>query len=624
MTPNNGPLVWLAYVSYPVTTAAYLERALRKECRVMTCGPKIGPEIIQAWHLQNMKLPVRDQDLPLPFAPDMEEVVSELRGRIPDPDLYLWVESVPGHLPTHLDAVKCPKACYLIDTHLNLDWHLQWAAQFDYVFLAQREYVAEFLKRGCRNVQWLPLGCDPEVHAGGGAEKRYDIGFAGSIFANTRRAELLQRLANKRFQLKAERCFWDEMARLFSQSRMVFNNAIRNDLNMRTFEAMSTGTLLFTDLALNSGQAELFVDGEDLAIYQDDRLIETARHYLIYEEKREQIARRGQLMVHQAHTYLHRCRELIQVCLRGQPGTPTAPEWRERSLAGVGPVERRRVLPPPSIPTGRSFIIPVLDASPKGKAEFEALLSDLQEIAGEVIVVFNSPEAAALFKSHPRIDIACSLNVNSGVPRAWNIGVHLSTQPTLFILNADLRVGRSAVEALERGLWTLPSAAVVGPQGGFIEVYAYEDIYYFDKGDAKTSICVDAVSGFFFAAKRELFARRILQFEDAFTPCCTEEWDLGLQVRQAGYRSYVIPTTDYHHKWGVSGHPERVIRYWKDSQAEWRHILARNRIIFWRKWLAASGQFSLPPWEANGPEAKRPVGPALLQSRVQAPSSGGS
>src|SRR5262249_39145054 len=124
MAPTQGPVVWLAYVSYPVTTAAYLERALRRECRVVTCGPKIGPQLIQAWHLQNMKLPVLDHDLPLPGDPDMRQVLEAAQGKFPAPDLFLWVESVPGYLPTHFEALRCPKACYLIDTHLNLDWHL--------------------------------------------------------------------------------------------------------------------------------------------------------------------------------------------------------------------------------------------------------------------------------------------------------------------------------------------------------------------------------------------------------------------------------------------------------------------------------------------------------------------
>ena len=41
----------------------------------------------------------------------------------------------------------------------------------------------------------------------------------------------------------------------------MFNNAIKNDLNMRLFEVMSTGTFLLTDNAANSGQDEMFRGG---------------------------------------------------------------------------------------------------------------------------------------------------------------------------------------------------------------------------------------------------------------------------------------------------------------------------------------------------------------------------
>jgi hypothetical protein len=247
----------------------------------------------------------------------------------------------------------------------------------------------------------------------------------------------------------------------------------------------------------------------------------------------------------------------------------------------------------------------------------EDLLADLAAMEGEVVVVFNSSEAAAALKDHPRIDISASLNVNAGVPRAWNVGVHLATQPTLFFLNADLRVSRSSVEGLEQALWELPAAAAVGPEGSFFGFYTYEDILWFHKGNQPSAPqLVDAVSGFFFAVKRELFARRILQFEDHYTPCFTEEWDLGIQIRQSGYRCYVVPVSGYSHDWGVSVQHERVISYLKNKQGITGEILARNRIRFWRKWLGISGELALPEWEPNRPESPPPARELLLQSRI--------
>ena len=616
MENSNPPVIWLAYVSYPVTTAAYYERALRRTCRVVTMGPRISPEIMKDWKLESMRVPVTDHDLPLEVVPDMREVSAMARERFPEPDLYIWIESVHGYFPKNLESIRCPKACILIDSHLSLDWHLEWAQNFDHVFLAQREYLDEFRTNGCKNVHWLPLGCDTEIHSKKSPRKIYDVGFVGSIFEKTRRTELLTRIAKKRYHMYTERCFWTEMAQVISESRIGFNNAIRNDLNMRVFEVLSIGTFLLTDRPTNCGQDELFTPGQDLGIYEDSNLPDRVRHHLIHEEHREHIARRGQELAHNAHTYAHRAAEVLQICLHGKKDTPTAGEWRERSLVGMESTGKWHPIKP-SRPEGRSFIIPVIDGSEKGRREFGSLLDDLKSIDGEVIVIFNSPEAAQAFRDHPRIDISASLNINCGVSRAWNIGVHLASQPTLFILNADLRIRVAGVEALERGLWELPAAAIVGPEGSFFGVHSYEDIIWFNRNNQpSTPLPVDAVSGFFFAAKRDLFLRRVLQFEDQFTPCFTEEWDLGLQAKQAGYSCYVIPIKDYKHEWGISAQPNRVIQYLKGQKAGAQEILSRNRIHFWKKWLALGGELNLPSSEPNGPATPPPGPSALLQSKI--------
>ena len=44
--------------------------------------------------------------------------------RIPDgfnPDYFIWVESGLGKAPTGLDKLSCPKAAYLIDTHIHFE-----------------------------------------------------------------------------------------------------------------------------------------------------------------------------------------------------------------------------------------------------------------------------------------------------------------------------------------------------------------------------------------------------------------------------------------------------------------------------------------------------------------------
>lgn len=580
---NTTHNIWLAYVPYPVTTAVYLERTLRKNCRVITIGPTFPSELIETWQLQNLKRPFVTPDIETEFVPDMQALIADAA---PDqrPDLYLWVESVGGYFPENIDAVGCPTACWLIDTHLNLPWHLQWAERFDFVFLAQQEYLQRFRDKGM-SAHWLPLGCDPEIHApAANLPKKYDLSFVGSLSHNPRRHQLLQRLDEK-LGIHSERCWWDDMARVISQSRITFNNAVKNDLNMRVFEALSIGTLLVTDQALNSGQEILFKNGEDLAVYRhDEELVDVVRFYLNNPALQDDIGQRGRKLVHNAHTYAHRAADLLAVTLHGKPTTFNAEELREQSLRGLVPAfcEHRQAYL--SIGTAsRSFVIPVLDYSPASEYSIVTLLADLEQVEGEVIVIFNNEQVADELKRHPRITRYAIMKDNIGVARAWNVGMQMAATPVVFILNADLHLLPESVDVLEKALLSLEKAACVGPQGSFVDIPLTRDHLYFDKGSIDQPIAVDAVSGFYFAVKLEHFNDKLLSFENAYTPCYFEEWDLGLQIKLSGLACYVVPTTAYDHHWSGSIRALREISSFGRSETA-GEILQRNRCLFMNKW----------------------------------------
>ncbi|MFQ5559019.1 MAG: glycosyltransferase [Nitrospinota bacterium] len=303
--------VLLAYVSYPVTTARYFEKSLRKIGSVVTVGPEIGEDIIKAWNLENMKEPVKPQDISC----GNDVTIPQILTSLPEgwsPELFLWIESVYGYFPGEINRLGCPTACYLIDSHINLSWHLKWALNFDYVFVAQREYIPAFKKAGCSNVDWLPLACDAEIHGKIECEKIYDIGFVGSITANhTRRKNLLECLSRKGFQVHIERSFLKEMTKTFSSSKIVFNNAIKNDLNMRVFEALASGSFLLTDRAAGSGLEEMFTNRKHLVIFEDNDIEKEAEYYLKNESEREEIAAAGMEEVLSKHTYDHRALEML-------------------------------------------------------------------------------------------------------------------------------------------------------------------------------------------------------------------------------------------------------------------------------------------------------------------------
>ncbi len=300
--------VWMDYAYYPATTAHYLRRAFEKNHNLVTSGASMPPEVLKIWNLENMKAPILSQDIPRSAARDAQSIMARMpKGFIPD--FFLWVESGLDGPPTGLEMLAIPKVAYFIDTHLHLESHINVASQFDIVFLAQREYIPAFKERGIASVYWLPLGCDPEIHGKRETAKLYDIGFAGSITQNhQRRAALLEKL-QRRFNVKIERVFLEEMAQLYSASKIVFNNAIRNDLNMRVFEALCAGSLLLTDDA--EGLTDFFEDRRHLVVYKDANIEELAAYYLSHDDEREAVAKAGRDAVLESHTYAHRSEQII-------------------------------------------------------------------------------------------------------------------------------------------------------------------------------------------------------------------------------------------------------------------------------------------------------------------------
>ena len=339
--------ILLSYCANPVTTGVYLERALRKRHEVLTWGPTIDDRVIQLWNLEAVAAQRRLTDLGY----GSPNVCDALRRQAPDwkPDLFLWIESGVQYPVEGLADLACPKACYLIDTHIDkgsdhrVEAHLEWARPFDYVFLAQRTYLQRFLDSGL-NAYWLPLAADPEIHQDQRIERVHSVGFVGSL-NQERRVALLERLQTTH-TTHIERCFLQDMARVFSSSKIVFNNALNNDLNMRVFEAMACGALLLTDPAPGSGLEHFFKDGEHLAIYREDsEILELADRWLANPGEREALSKAGQAEVLAHHTYDHRVvlmeTILFQQASGDEPGGQTSREESRGTTAAEEAVDEQ-------------------------------------------------------------------------------------------------------------------------------------------------------------------------------------------------------------------------------------------------------------------------------------------
>ncbi|MEW6188001.1 MAG: methyltransferase domain-containing protein [Thermodesulfobacteriota bacterium] len=239
----------------------------------------------------------------------------------------------------------------------------------------------------------------------------------------------------------------------------------------------------------------------------------------------------------------------------------------------------------------------MLDFSPHSPFNIRTLLEDLKDVPGEVICIFNSHEVFEALADHPRIDKFSYNNLNAGVSRSWNLGLNMAEGQTVFVMNADIHIGRPAVEQMDYYLTTLDQAAMVGPQGGVVDYRELRDIIYYDKGKIESPIKCYSISGFLFAVHRERFQSHGLAFDVRYSPCFFEEWDMGLQIMQAGLACYVVPVIDYDHHWGVSANrgEQKVVYFGRELNRD--QILLENREKFKRKWhpLLEKAQHSEQP-----------------------------
>ena len=145
-----------------------------------------------------------------------------------------------------------------------------------------------------------------------GGTELYDVAFVGN-HAMGPRDELLDLLKRRFSRTFIGRAYFEEMAKIYSASHIVFNRSVRNDVNMRVFEALSCGSMLLTNDLSANGQAELFRDGGHLATYRSpEEFLDKAEFYLNHDHARESIAARGREEATTKHTYEHRIKRILE------------------------------------------------------------------------------------------------------------------------------------------------------------------------------------------------------------------------------------------------------------------------------------------------------------------------
>lgn len=242
-------------------------------------------------------------------------------------DLNLWVDwgedGLMGLLP--YKPIECPKpmAYWASDTHIqtatddSYPYRLEMAKKANLVFCAQKRGVEWMKKDGIENPIWLPHAFEPQAYPKGEIyTKKYDVCFVGHVNSRNRE-DALARLFSEFPNFYYGQQLFDGAAQKFAESRIVFNIAMTDDLNMRVFETLGTGSFLLTNWIPTI--EEFFQDGKHLVLYRSlDEMIDKAKYYLKHEDEREKIAQAGYEEVMARHTIQNRVNVILDEFLKSR------------------------------------------------------------------------------------------------------------------------------------------------------------------------------------------------------------------------------------------------------------------------------------------------------------------
>ncbi|NOY77249.1 MAG: glycosyltransferase [Calditrichaeota bacterium] len=481
-----------------------------------------------------------------------------------DFDLYLFVDDGLRYpIPFQLR----PNAWWVIDTHLQYDYDREKAKLFDYVFAAQKDGAQRLLQDGIRNVFWLPLAADPQIHKKLPARKEYTVSFVGH-FAEGPRNHLLKVIQANFNSVFIGQKFFKEMAQIYSKSKIVFNRSLKNDINMRVFEAMATGSLLVTNDLSDNGLTELATPDEHLVTYTDEKeLLEKLHYYLEHPAEREKIARNGRNWALRKHTYRHRMAALLET---------------------VFTQEKQRQ--PEEVKSLTSIVLLTYNGLEYTQKCIESIRKHTH-VPYELIVVDNGSTDGMVNYLKSQKDVHLIQNKkNRGFAAGNNQGIRASKGDFIVLLNNDTVVTDGWLRRLLRGFHLSPKVGMVGPKSNYVQnpLQVVNDVGYenleemqvfaqkFARKNKNAYWTTTKLVGFCLALKREV-VDRVGLLDESFGLGNFEDDDYCVRARKAGY--YLIIAGDvFIHHYGNRAFQENKISYEKMMrenlrrfQEKWKH-----------------------------------------------------
>ncbi len=224
-----------------------------------------------------------------------------------------------GPVPFNIYDSPWPTFCFHIDTFSTLKNRINISRLFDVTIVFHPEFKILFERHGIKT-EVLTHAIDHECFRHqDDKERQLEVAFIGDIKRNNYSVRrnfvkvLPSTFKTNDFSKYYE---WEEMIKIYTNSRIVVNigrNDYLKDANLRCFEAMASGALLFS-----LSPAELselgYIEGTDFVGFDDQKgLIEKINHYLLNKDERKKIAANGQIKTLKFHNYQLRIDQLLKI-----------------------------------------------------------------------------------------------------------------------------------------------------------------------------------------------------------------------------------------------------------------------------------------------------------------------
>jgi spore maturation protein CgeB len=216
-------------------------------------------------------------------------------------------------------------------------WFLRALPHYDIIFSPRRAIVDDLLNLGCRRVEYLPFGYDPDLFYPESVDSLIstiptpDIMFAGG--ADRDRIPYISTLLKAGFNVDLYGSYWERypetkhitkgqadvptLRRAIQKAKIalcVVRHANRDGHCMRTFEVPAIGTCMLTEDTAE--HREIFgKEGENVVYFTTlTEMVEKTQWLLDHDGERQRLARNAhQLIIQGQHTYQDRLNTMLSI-----------------------------------------------------------------------------------------------------------------------------------------------------------------------------------------------------------------------------------------------------------------------------------------------------------------------